>query len=68
MKDNERYPTHLRIAQGASIIIRNALYIPNATVRLISVGCLVDDSNATAHWRRAGSLHYSEGVAVIVIA
>ena len=40
----------LHIARGASIILRDALYIPNATVRLISIRCLARDSNIVAHF------------------
>jgi hypothetical protein len=40
----------LRVGRGASITLRNALYIPNAMVCLISVGSLAEDSNAIAHF------------------
>jgi hypothetical protein len=40
----------LREAQGASITLCNVLYILNATVHLISIGSLVEDSNAIAHF------------------
>jgi hypothetical protein len=40
----------VRVARGASVILRNTLYVPNATVRLISVSTLTADSNAVAHF------------------
>ena len=40
----------LRIARGAHIILQNVLYIPNATVRLISVSTLARDSQVIAHF------------------
>ena len=40
----------LRVARGAYIILQNALYIPNATVRLISVSTLARDNQAIAHF------------------
>jgi hypothetical protein len=40
----------LKEARGASITLCNVLYIPNATVHLISVGSLAEDSNAIAHF------------------
>ena len=40
----------LRVARGAYIILQNALYIPNATVRLISVSTLARDNQAVAHF------------------
>jgi hypothetical protein len=40
----------LRIACGAHIILQNALYIPNATVRLISVSTLARNNKAVAHF------------------
>ena len=40
----------LRIARGAHITLQNALYIPNATVRLISVSTLAYDNKAVAHF------------------
>ena len=40
----------LRVARGAYIVLQNALYIPNATVRLISVSTLARDNQAVAHF------------------
>jgi transposase InsO family protein len=40
----------LNIGRGDHITLHNALYIPEATVRLISVRCLALDSNVTAHF------------------
>jgi hypothetical protein len=40
----------LRIARGTYIILQNALYIPNATVHLISVSTLAQDNKAVAHF------------------
>ena len=40
----------LRIVRGAHIILQNVLYIPNATVRLISVSTLARDSQVIAHF------------------
>ena len=40
----------LRVARGAYITLQNALYIPNATVRLISVSTLARDNQAVAHF------------------
>ena len=40
----------LRIVRGAHIILQNVLYIPNATVRLISVSTLARDSQIVAHF------------------
>lgn len=43
----------LRVPWGASILLCNALYIPNVAVQLISVGTLVDDSNTIAHFNNS---------------
>jgi hypothetical protein len=43
----------LRIARGASILLKNVLYIPDSRVRLISVRCLTRDSSAIAHFSEA---------------
>ena len=40
----------LRIAHGAHIILKNVLFIPNATVRLILVSTLARDSQAITHF------------------
>jgi hypothetical protein len=40
----------LRIGRGAHITLNNVLYIPTATVRLLSIRCLTLDSNVTAHF------------------
>ena len=40
----------LRVARSAYIILQNALYIPNTTVRLISVSTLARDNQAIAHF------------------
>ena len=40
----------LRIARGAHLTLQNVLFIPNATVRLISVSTLARDSHAVAHF------------------
>jgi hypothetical protein len=40
----------LCIEKGTQIMLQNVLYIPTATVRLISVRCLTQDSNATVHF------------------
>lgn len=40
----------LNVTQGDPIILRNALYIPKATVRLISVIVLAQDSGVVAHF------------------
>ena len=40
----------LQIARGAMIILCDVLYIPNATVHLISVSALTRDSNAVTHF------------------
>ena len=43
----------LRIVCGAHIILQNVLFIPNATVRLISVSMLAHDSQIIAHFDEA---------------
>ena len=43
----------LRIMRGAHIILQNVLFIPNATVRLISVSMLACDSLIIAHFDEA---------------
>jgi len=40
----------LRIAHGAYLTLQNVLFIPNATVCLISVGSLTRDSQAVVHF------------------
>ena len=40
----------LRVARSAYIILQNALYIPNATIRLISISTLARDNQAIAHF------------------
>lgn len=40
----------LRIAQGTLIILKDALYVPNAAVHLIFVSYLSRDSNVVAHF------------------
>jgi hypothetical protein len=40
----------LLIGRGAHIMLRDVLYIPTATIRLISVRCLTLDSSVTAHF------------------
>ena len=39
-------------AQNTTLWLRNSLFIPNTTVRLISVSSLTSDSNATVHFDR----------------
>jgi Reverse transcriptase (RNA-dependent DNA polymerase)/GAG-pre-integrase domain len=40
----------IQVAKDAYLWLRNSLFIPNATVRLISVSSLTSDSNATVHF------------------
>ncbi|RDB23168.1 hypothetical protein Hypma_009671 [Hypsizygus marmoreus] len=40
----------LRISRGSYLTLENVLYIPNSTVRLLSVQCLAKDSNVIAHF------------------
>lgn len=40
----------LRIGKGASITLRDALYIPNSTVRLVSVSLMARESNLISHF------------------
>jgi transposase InsO family protein len=40
----------LRVARGAYLVLKDVLFIPQATVRLISVGTLARDSNIVSHF------------------
>jgi Reverse transcriptase (RNA-dependent DNA polymerase)/GAG-pre-integrase domain len=40
----------IQVAKDTHLWLRNSLFIPNATVRLISVSSLTSDSNATVHF------------------
>jgi hypothetical protein len=40
----------IHVGHGAHITLNNVLYIPTATVRLISVQCLTRDSSVTVHF------------------
>jgi transposase InsO family protein len=40
----------LRVARGAYLVLKDVLFIPQATVRLISIGTLARDSNVISHF------------------
>jgi len=56
----------LHIGRGKDLILKDVLYVPNASVRLVSVAALTRDSNVTAHFDGDGCWFKDQSTGAVV--